>query len=127
MYTDPLGPESITTDAEHRLTALGLLCCGVLVALGIRYDLLVRLFTIHPAVSLCVVFVLLGMALMAWYGLGNAWRLARRGQRVEPFGEIDLGWGGAMGHCRPADEDALCGLMQAGDGAVDSGGDFGGD
>ena len=105
MYGDQDRPEGISAAAERGLTLLGLLSFVILVALGFRYDLAVRLFSIHPAISICAVFLGIAMVVLAFYGLGNTWRLLRRGRRKVPFGEIDLGWGGAMGHYTEVEDD----------------------
>lgn len=69
------------------------------------WRVVVRMFLIHPAVSICLALAGFGMVFLAWFGLGNAWRLLRQSSRRNGIDQIDLGWGGAMGHYTEADED----------------------
>lgn len=97
--------QGVPQGTERLLTLAGLLAFMILVGLSLMHDRVGRLFLIHPALSICLVAAGIGMLFLAFYGLGNAWRLLRRGGRSRNVDNIDLGWGGAMGHYTEADED----------------------
>lgn len=69
------------------------------------WRVVLRLFFIHPALSISLVFIGVALVVFAVYGLGNTWRMLRRGGSARGPHSVDLGWGGALGHYTEADED----------------------